>query len=175
MTSWKLPTAEQDVQTISASWDPIRDRLIDGLQIKEVRSVPKGNGLLTEIYRQDWQLDELPVAQVFEVQVVRGGISAWHAHERTTDRLFVTTGLVRLVFYDNREGSATRGMVTELKFGAHRPALVVVPPRVWHGIQNVGDETAHILNIVDRAYDYETPDHWRVPADSTDVPYAFPR
>lgn len=174
-TNWLLPTAVRDAQTITATWDPLRERLVDGLQIKEVRSVPKGNGLLTEVYRRDWHLDGLTVEQVFEVQLVRGGISAWHAHERTTDRLFVSTGAVRLVFYDNRAESPTRGQVTELKFGEHRPALVVVPPRVWHGVQNIGDSTARILNVVDRAYDYEAPDHWRVPSDCPNVPYTFPR
>ena len=109
------------------------------------------------------------------MRLVPGGISAWHAHEHTTDRLFVTAGLVRMVFYDNREGSPTRGLVTELKFGEHRPALVVVPPRVWHGLQNIGSDTARILNLVDRAYDYAAPDHWRVPADSPAVPFVFPR
>ncbi|MFN7915310.1 MAG: hypothetical protein U0Q55_08215 [Vicinamibacterales bacterium] len=174
-SEWLLPTAVRDPQTITAAWDPLRGRLIDGLVIKEVRSVPKGNGVLTEVYRRDWQLDEAPVQQVFEVRLVPGGISAWHAHAHTTDRLFITGGLARLVFYDNRDNSPTKGLVTELKFGEHRPALVVVPPRIWHGIQNIGADTLRILNLVDRAYDYEAPDHWRVRPDSPDIPYAFPR
>ena len=172
---WLLPTAVRDAQTITAAWDPLRERIIDGLRIKEVRAVPKGNGVLTEVYRRDWQLDALDVEQVFEVRLVPGGISAWHAHEHTTDRLFITAGLVRMVFYDGRADSPTRGLVTELKFGEHRPALVMVPPRVWHGLQNIGATDARILNLVDHAYDYEAPDHWRVPSDSAEIPYTFPR
>lgn len=172
---WLLSTAVRDAQTITATWDPLRGRIIDGLRIEEVRTVPKGNGVLTEVYRRDWQIDALDVDQVFEVRLVPGGISAWHAHEHTTDRLFVTGGLVRMVFYDQRADSPTRGLVTGLKFGEHRPALIMVPPRVWHGLQNIGPTEARVLNLVDRAYDYEAPDHWRVPADSPHVPYTFPR
>lgn len=172
---WLLPHAVRDPQTITATWDPLRERLIDGLRIKEVRTVPKGNGALTELYRRDWQLDDLAIDQVFDVRLMPGGVSAWHAHEHTTDRLFVTAGLVRMVFYDARADSPTRGLVTELKFGEHRPALVVVPPQVWHGLQNLGHTEAHIINIVDCAYHYEAPDHWRVPSDSADIPYTFPR
>ncbi len=170
---WLLPGAERDPQTITAEWHPLRERLIEGVRIREVRSVPKGNGLLTELYRRDWGLDALPVDQVFEVRLVPGGLSAWHAHERATDRLFVSCGLARIVLFDSRPDSPTRGLVNELKFGEHRPALVVIPPQVWHGVQNLGADTAQVFNIVDRAYDYESPDHWRVPSDSPHIPYQF--
>jgi dTDP-4-dehydrorhamnose 3,5-epimerase len=30
-----------------------------------------------------------------------------------------------------------------------------------------------LINAVDHAYDYEHPDHHRLPADSADVPYQF--
>ena len=57
------------------------------------------------------------------------------AHERTTDRIFVTSGLVRIALYDGRVGSRTRGMINEFRFGTVRPALIVVPPQVWHGLR----------------------------------------
>lgn len=103
----------------------------------------------------------------------RGAISAWHAHEFTTDRLFVTQGLVRVVLYDAREGSPTRGLLNEFRFGLVRPAIVSVPPRVWHGVQNIADGPSTILNIVDRAYDYDDPDHWRIPHTSTEIPFSW--
>ena len=79
------------------------------------------------------------------------------------------------VLYDAREGSATHGVLNELVFGAIRPALIVVPPRVWHGIEKPSHTTSTALNLVDRAYDYEDPDHWRLPADSSEIPYQFSR
>jgi len=172
---WLLPGAVRDPQTITAEWTPSGRTIVDGVRIREVRHVPKETGHLTEIYRADWQLDDRAVGQVFEVVVLPGRISAWHAHARTTDRLFVTDGSVRIVLYDGRDGSPTRGVVTELKFGALRPALVVVPPRVWHGVQNIGGAPARMLNVVDYAYDYAEPDHWRIPDDSPEVPYRFHR
>jgi dTDP-4-dehydrorhamnose 3,5-epimerase len=30
-----------------------------------------------------------------------------------------------------------------------------------------------VINIVDRAYDYHDPDHWRVPDDSPHIPFSF--
>jgi dTDP-4-dehydrorhamnose 3,5-epimerase len=166
--------ATKDGQSITSDWTPFL-RLIDGVRIREVKNVPKSNGVLTEVFRTDWSLDEGAVQQVFQTTVVPGGLSAWHAHQHTTDRLFVSSGMLTIVLYDARESSPTHGRVNELRFGAQRPALVVIPPGVWHGVQNTGDVPALLLNLVDQAYRYEDPDHWRLPPDTPRIPYSFRR
>ncbi len=172
-TRWRLDGASRDEQSITASWTPARLTLIGGVAIREVANVPKVQGYLTEVFRREWAGDIDHVDQVFQVVLDRGGLSAWHAHEFTVDRLFVTHGRARIVLYDAREDSPTRGLINEFKFGALRPALVVVPPKVWHGVQNLDDGPTTILNLVDRAYDYEAPDHWRLPADSPQIPFVW--
>jgi dTDP-4-dehydrorhamnose 3,5-epimerase len=170
---WRLDGARRDKQTITAWWTPAELTLIDGAAVREVANVPKVQGYLTEVFRREWAGEIDRVDQVFQVVLDRGGLSAWHAHERTVDRLFVTHGRARIVLYDAREDSPTFGLINEFTFGAIRPALVIVPPQVWHGVQNVADGPSTILNLVDRAYDYATPDHWRVPADSPLIPFVW--
>lgn len=168
-----LEGARKDAQTISPQWVPLQPPLA-GVRIHEVRNVPKRDGLLTEVFRREWLPDgERGVDQVFQVRLERGGVSAWHTHRETTDRLFVTDGLVRIVLYDARAGSPTHGTVNELRFGLARPALVVIPPGVWHGVQNLASQPSVLLNLVDRAYAYEDPDHWRLPPDTDRIPFRF--
>jgi len=174
-SKWLLENASKDGQTITARWTPASLTLIDGVMIREVLNVPKANGYLTEIFRAEWMDGNSRVDQVFQVVLDPGAVSAWHAHAQTVDRLFVTTGRMRVVLYDAREGSATHGVLNELVFGTIRPALIVVPPRVWHGLENLSHTTSTALNLVDRAYDYDDPDHWRLPADSSEIPYRFSR
>lgn len=172
MNDWLLEGATKDRQTITPRWVPSSQTLIDGVVVREVLNVPKANGYLTEIFRAEW-LRDAAIDQVFQVVLEPGALSAWHTHAVTTDRLFVSNGIVRIALYDGREGSPTHGLVNEFRFGTIRPALLVVPPRVWHGVQNIGSSHAFVLNLVDRAYDYEDPDHWRVPADSERIPFRF--
>lgn len=146
---------------------------IDGVKVREVRHLTKRYGLLTELFRTDWALDDGVVGQVFEVRLGPNEVSAWHAHRTTRDRLFVTEGAVRLVLYDARTSSPSHGTVNEFRFGDHRPALLVVPPGVWHGVQNLRPGQSRVLNLVDQAYSYEDPDHWRLPADSPRIPFQF--
>jgi dTDP-4-dehydrorhamnose 3,5-epimerase len=172
-------TSQQEIagtkaeRSVTSDWTPLQT-LIDGVRIKEIRNVPKKAGILTEIYRRDWDLDNRVVDQAFQALLYPGGLSAWHTHRLTTDRLFVTTGMLRIVLYDDRSDSPTRGLINEFRIGSARPGIVVVPPRVWHGVQNYGPEPAILLNLVDRAYDYDDPDHWSLPPDSELIPYQFP-
>jgi dTDP-4-dehydrorhamnose 3,5-epimerase len=64
-------------------------------------------------------------------------------------------------------------MVNEFRFGAVRPALIAVPPGIWHGVRNLSDAPGLLLNLPDQAYNYEDPDHWRLPPDSDKIPYRF--
>ena len=65
-------------------------RLIEGVTVTEVVNVPKSNGYLTEIWRRQWSGVGGIADQIFQVVLDAGSISAWHAHARTEDRLFVS-------------------------------------------------------------------------------------
>ncbi len=173
MSDWLIDGAEKDEQSITARWTPTSLRLIDGVAIHEVANVPKNGGYLTEVLRGEWLGAQAHVDQVFQSVLEPGSISAWHAHGQTIDRLFVSYGMVRIALYDSRKESPTCGMINEFRFGTVRPALVIVPPRVWHGVHNVSGGISIVLNMVDRAYAYEDPDHWRIPPESPAVPFSF--
>lgn len=87
MSEWKLANSEPSKQSVTQDWQFVQP-LIDGVIVQEMRNVPTGYGYLTEIYRMDWNLESLGVDQVFQAVVNSGAVSAWHAHETTTDRLF---------------------------------------------------------------------------------------
>src|SRR4051812_14076519 len=166
--------AKKDRQSITVDWQFLVP-LIDGVVTREVKHVVKSDGgWLTEVFRHDWLVDDLGVDQVFQNALPPGTVSGWHAHRITTDRIFVNRGTLRIALYDAREASPTYGMINQFTLGDHRPALVVIPPGVWHAVANPGNEVGALLNLVDRAYTYDDPDHWRLPIDTTLIPQRFP-
>lgn len=167
-----LPGARKDGQQITEDWQKL-GQAIDGVAVREVRHVPRDHGVITEIFRPEWDPTGFPVAHIYQSRLYPGALGAWSCHQRTTDRLFVNQGHLKLVLYDAREDSATRGSLMELHAGDARPSLVVVPPGVWHGLQNLGNTDALILNCPSAAYDYKDPDHYRLPYDSAEIPYAW--
>lgn len=166
-----LPGAARDPQRVGRDWLP-HQAAIEGVSLHETRNVSKGKGYLTEMWRSEWPAGGR-VEQVFQAVLGPHEVSAWHVHRATCDRLFVNHGSVRAVLYDARRGGSSFGVVNEFRLGAHRPALLIVPAGVWHGLQNLLDTPSSVINIVDHAYSYEAPDHWRLPADSRRIPYRF--
>jgi dTDP-4-dehydrorhamnose 3,5-epimerase len=165
--------SRQDRPSATPDWTPAQPS-IEGVRTKEVRNIVKPRGdVLCEIFRRDWLLDQGEVDQVFQSVMLPGSISAWHVHHRTIDRLFVSHGLALIVLYDGRKDSPTYQQLTEFRFGTIRPALLCVPPGVWHGVQNISSAPAVLLNLVDKAYEYDDPDHWRLPPDTDKIPYRF--
>lgn len=167
-----FPDAKKDGQLVTPDWTVIQE-IIDGVLVREVKHVPRDHGVITEMYRSEWDPTGLPVVHVYQSRLYPGAIGAWSCHQASIDRLFVTDGHLKAVLYDGREDSPTYGLVNEVHLGDFRPALVVLPAGVWHGLQNLGDHDALVTNMPTVAYDYEDPDHWRLPHDSEEIPYTW--
>ncbi|MFQ3589941.1 MAG: dTDP-4-dehydrorhamnose 3,5-epimerase [Chloracidobacterium sp.] len=87
--------------------------------------------------------------------VYPGAIKAWHIHKAMTLNYAVIVGRIKLVLYDDREGSPTRHALMELFVGDGNYALVTVPPLVWNGFKGVGTETAIVANCATLPHDPE--------------------
>jgi dTDP-4-dehydrorhamnose 3,5-epimerase len=164
--------ARKDAAHIDRDW-VVDARLIDGVSVREVRNVVTANGITTELYRPDWDVVPGAVQQVIHVALRAGAVSAWHQHRHRWDFLFVVGGHLRVVLYDPREASPTRGQVDVFHLSPARPGLLSVPPWVWHGVQNLSRDTSCFVNMFDRPYDYANPDEWRLPVDTAEIPYRF--
>ena len=164
--------AKKDSQLLDSNWQKI-EVLINGIRLKEILHVPRDHGVITEIYRPEWDSTGLPVVQCYQSRLFPGAIGAWSCHSRQIDRLFVNQGLMKLVLYDGREQSKTYQLINEFHIGDARPTFIVIPEGVWHGVQNLGTNDVLMLNFPTAAYQYEDPDHYRLPFDSDKIPYSW--
>lgn len=167
-----LSGARKDDQLVTGRWQKLQ-KSIDGVTVHEVLHVPRDHGILTEVFRPEWDPTGMPVVQVYQSRLFPGAIGAWSCHARSVDRLFVNQGHLKIVLYDGRDDSPTFRRLMELHTGDARPGLVVLPAGVWHGLQNLGSTDALVLNLPTVAYDYEDPDHYRLPWDSSEIPYEW--
>jgi dTDP-4-dehydrorhamnose 3,5-epimerase len=168
---WAIEGMEPRAQSVTSEWSIIDQPPIEGVLLRDIRSVPTSYGHLGEIWRADWKVDGGGVDQVFASVIEPGAVSAWHAHGETTDRLNVAAGQLLIVLYDARRSSPSHGTINTWRLGAVRRGLLVVPPGVWHGVKNESGSPGVLVNAVDQAYAYEGPDHWSLPADSPLIPY----
>lgn len=167
-----LAGARKDGPQVTSEWQTVQPS-IDGVVIREVLHVPRDHGVITEIFRPEWDASGLPVVHIYQSRLFPGAIGAWSCHAKTIDRLFINQGHVKLVLFDGREDSPTHGRIMELRVGDARPAFLVLPIGIWHGLQNLGSADALMVNMPSRAYDYADPDHFRLPYDSPEIPYSW--
>jgi dTDP-4-dehydrorhamnose 3,5-epimerase len=144
--------------------------MIDGVKVKKLRVIPDERGRLMEILRAD-DPEFVAFGQVYMTTVRPGVVKAWHYHKKQTDSMAVVSGMAKIVLYDGREGSPTRGEVNEFFVGEHNPILVQIPKGVYHGMKGVGEREAIIINTVTEPYNRAEPDEYRLDPHDNDIPY----
>jgi len=143
---------------------------IDGVSLKPLKIIPDERGWLMEILRSDDEIFD-KFGQVYLTTAYPGVVKAWHYHKKQTDNFTCIHGMMKVVLYDAREKSPTKGNLMELFIGEKNPLLVAVPPGIYHGFKAIGTDTAYFLSIPNFPYDYKNPDEYRIPPDSPDIPY----
>ncbi len=150
------------------------NRTIDGVRVKRLRVIPDERGRLMEVLRSD---DEIFVrfGQVYVTTAYPGVVKGWHYHKKQTDNMTVVDGMMKIVLYDSRDESSTKGVVNEFFVGTHDPLLIQIPPFVFHGFKCIGEREAIVINIPTDVYSYEEPDEYRVHPHDNDIPYSWGR
>jgi len=65
----------------------------------------------------------------------------------------VPQGRIKLVLYDDREDSPTRGELQEIYMGPDNYCLVTISPRIWNGFKGIGTEMAIVANCASIPHD----------------------
>ncbi len=145
---------------------------IEGVLITPLKLMPNEKGRLMEVQRADDP--HFPgFGQVYVTQSFSGVVKAWYRHAKQIDQLAAISGRIKLVLFDDRAGSKTRGSIAEITLGELAPKLVLIPPGVWHGFQAVGESSALLLHLNSEPFHFETPDEERIDPDDPRVPYTW--
>lgn len=148
--------------------------MIDGVKIKKLRVIPDERGRLAEILRSDDEIFE-KFGQVYFTAAYPGAVKAWHYHKKQDDHFACVKGMIKLVLYDTRETSETKGELNEFFIGEHNPELVKIPKNVYHGFKGVSETEAIVINTPTEPYNREKPDEIRLDAHSDKIPYDWER
>ena len=143
---------------------------IEGIIIKPLKIIADERGWLMEILRCDDPFFK-KFGQVYLTTAYPGVVKAWHYHKKQTDNFTCVHGMMKVVLYDARTDSPTYRALMEVVIGDKNPALIVVPPGVYHGFKALGTETAYFLSIPTLPYNYAEPDEFRLPPNTDEIQY----
>ena len=148
--------------------------MIEGITTRKLRLIPDERGYLMEILRSDWEEFE-KFGQVYVTAAYPGAVKAWHYHRHQTDHFACLQGMAKVVLYDGREGSPTKGEIDEFFIGPLNPLLIKIPPLVMHGFKGLGPGMTLVVNVPTELYNYDSPDEFRLPPDTDQIPYDWSR
>lgn len=125
---------------------------IGGLRVVPLRRIPDERGTVLHMLRAD---DDhfLGFGEIYFSTVYRGVVKGWHLHRDMTLNYACVFGRVKLVVFDDRAGSPTRGALRELFLGPDNHSLVQIGPGLWSGFKGMSDPFAMIANCCTHAHD----------------------
>ena len=84
--------------------------------------------------------------EIYFSVVFPNAIKAWHVHKKMELNYAAISGNIKLVLYDARKNSKTRGKIQEIYMGEDNYVLVKVPPQVINGFKSIGNKNAIVAN-----------------------------
>jgi len=144
--------------------------MIQGVQVIPLAAHMDDRGYLIEIARRADDPEPHGVVHQFgQVYLVgnmtRNTIRAFHKHNELWDWFFISHGSAKFVLVDDRDDSPTKDAKMTIIIGERKPALIVVPPGVYHGWMSLEDDT-QMISTASHVYNRENPDEVRIPPDS---------
>lgn len=126
--------------------------MIDGVVIVPLKQIPDERGKVMHMLRRnDPHFREF--GEVYFSVVFPGAIKGWHLHRRMVINYAVPHGRIKLVLFDDREDSPTRGELQEIFLGQDNYSLVSVPIGVWNGFKGYGPGEAIVCNCATIVHD----------------------
>ncbi|MDD5449096.1 MAG: dTDP-4-dehydrorhamnose 3,5-epimerase family protein [Candidatus Omnitrophica bacterium] len=136
--------------------------MIDGVKVKKLKVLSDKRGRLMEILRVSET--HCPPNQVYLTTAYEGVVKdkdSFHMHKKQTDFFCCVKGSIKLVLIDTREDSETKGSINEFEIGDENFCFITIPKGVLHAFKSLKGE-AFIINCIDREYNREEPDEFRV-------------
>ena len=144
--------------------------MIQGVEVKQLTRNADERGFLMEIMRKDDPIFT-KFGQCYVSMNYPGVVRAWHYHEKQDDFFVVVKGMIKVGLYDMREGSPSRGEVSEYYLGDNNNIVLKIPVGVAHGYKTVGVEPSLLVNFPSEMYNREEPDEHRLPWDTDQIPF----
>lgn len=126
--------------------------MIEGVKIKKLKKIPDERGTIFHMLRSD-DPEFKKFGEIYFSTCYPGVIKGWHLHTKMTLNYAVVQGMIKLVLYDNREDSPTKGELMEIFTGEQKYELITIPPGVWNGFKCIGLKTAIVANCSNIPHD----------------------
>ena len=142
--------------------------MIEGVSVVPLRRIPDERGTIYHMLkRTDPHFKGF--GEIHFSTIYQGVVKGWHLHHNMTLQYACIFGRVKLVIYDERESSSTKGELMELFLGPDNYSLVVIPPGLWNGFKGMARDYSIVADCID--IPHEEADSERMDPFENHIPY----
>ena len=113
--------------------------MIQDIKITPLKILSDNRGSVMHMLRADSKVFKR-FGEIYFSTISKNAIKAWHLHKEATLNYVCVRGSVKLVLYDDRASSSTKGKYQEFVLSPKEYFLITIPPNIWNGFKNISDE-----------------------------------
>ncbi|MBI2542901.1 MAG: dTDP-4-dehydrorhamnose 3,5-epimerase family protein [Candidatus Aenigmarchaeota archaeon] len=126
--------------------------MIKDVKIVPLKKIPDERGTVMHMLKST-DPHFIQFGEIYFSTIYPGVIKGWHVHTKMVVNNAVVSGRAKLVLYDMREDSPTKGELMEIFLGDDNYVLVQIPPGVANGFKAVGNERTILANCATIPHD----------------------
>ena len=120
---------------------------IEGVVITELKIIRDERGQVMHMMRNDSDVFK-SFGEIYFSTIFEDKIKAWHLHKEATLNYACISGEVRLVLYDDREESKSKGEYEDIILSPKKYFLITIPPNIWNGFKGLAKGESIIANCL---------------------------
>tara|TARA_B100001248_G_C27367634_1_gene449886 strand:+ start:165 stop:599 length:435 start_codon:yes stop_codon:yes gene_type:complete len=121
--------------------------MIEGVRVTNLKIIKDDRGSVMHMLRCDDSIFS-KFGEIYFSTINPNSIKAWHLHKEATLNYACIAGKVKLVMYDNREKSKTKGSYHELILSPDNHRLVTIPKNIWNGFKGIERQVSIVANCL---------------------------
>ncbi len=126
--------------------------MIKDVKITPLKIISDNRGSVMHMLRNDSPIFK-SFGEIYFSTINENSIKAWHLHKKSTLNYVCISGKVKLVLFDNRVNSDTKGKIEEINLSPKNYFLVTIPPNIWNGFKGLEKPNSIIANCLDLPHD----------------------
>tara|TARA_S200000501_G_scaffold372890_1_gene418907 strand:+ start:231 stop:668 length:438 start_codon:yes stop_codon:yes gene_type:complete len=120
---------------------------IKDVTISKLKIIEDERGKVMHMMRNDSKVFQ-SFGEIYFSTIYKDVIKAWHLHKEATLNYACVSGEVKLVLYDDRAESYSRGIYEEIFLTPENYFLVTIPPNIWNGFKGLAKGESIIANCL---------------------------
>lgn len=121
--------------------------MIHDVKVSKLNIISDNRGKVMHMLKADDSVFE-KFGEIYFSTIFYESVKGWHLHKEASLNYACVSGKVRLVLFDDRNDSLTKGKYQELILSPENYFLVTIPPNIWNGFKGLDKKESIIANCL---------------------------